>query len=170
MIRKEEVYRIGRLGRTHGVKGELLFQFDDDVFDRVDADFLVLEVDGILVPFYIEEYRFRSDTTALMKFEDVDTQERARELTNCDVYLLRRLAADAADEQLTWSMLVGYGVVDAATGQTVGCIASVDESTLNVLFELEDGKLIPATEELIADVDQEQQTVTMRLPEGLLEL
>ena len=86
MIRKEDVYKIGRLGKVHGVKGEITFMFDDDVFDRVDADYLVLEVDGILVPFFIEEYRFRSDTTALMKFEDIDTQERARELTNCDVY------------------------------------------------------------------------------------
>ena len=40
MIREEEVYRIGRLGKTHGVRGEISFLFDDDVFDRVDADFL----------------------------------------------------------------------------------------------------------------------------------
>ena len=91
MIRKEDVYKIGRLGKVHGVKGEITFMFDDDVFDRVDADYLVLEVDGILVPFFIEEYRFRSDSTAIMKFEDIDTQERARELTNCDVYFPRAL-------------------------------------------------------------------------------
>ena len=65
MIKPEEVYRIGRLGKVHGVKGEVSLQFDDDVFDRVDADYLVLEIDGILVPFFIEEYRFRSDNVAL---------------------------------------------------------------------------------------------------------
>ena len=64
MIKQEEVYRIGRLGKTHGVRGEVSLQFDDDIFDRVDADYLVLELDGILVPFFIEEYRFRSDTVA----------------------------------------------------------------------------------------------------------
>ena len=74
MIKQEEVFKIGRLGKAHGVKGELSFMFDDDVFDRVDADYLVLDVDGILVPFFIEEYRFRSDSTALVKFEGVDTQ------------------------------------------------------------------------------------------------
>ena len=78
MIHGEEVYRIGRLGKPHGVKGEISMQVDDDVFDRVDADFLVLMVDGILVPFYMEEYRFRTDTTALIKFEDVDTVEQDR--------------------------------------------------------------------------------------------
>ena len=76
MIKPEEVYRIGRLGKPHGVKGEITMQVDDDVFDRVDAEFLVLRVDGILVPFYMEEYHFRTDTTALIKFEDVDTVER----------------------------------------------------------------------------------------------
>ena len=40
MIKKEEVYKIGRLGKAHGVKGEVSFQFDDDIFDRVDADYL----------------------------------------------------------------------------------------------------------------------------------
>ena len=37
-----------------------MYGFSDDVFDRVDADYVVLLVDGILVPFFIEEYRFRS--------------------------------------------------------------------------------------------------------------
>lgn len=74
MIREEDVYKIGRLGKTHGVKGELSFLFDDDVFDRVDADYLVLEVDGILVPFFIEEYRFKSDANAIMKLEGIDSQ------------------------------------------------------------------------------------------------
>ena len=40
MIKKEEVYKIGRIGKTHGVKGEVTFNFDDDVFDRVDAEYL----------------------------------------------------------------------------------------------------------------------------------
>ena len=55
MIKPEEVYRIGRLGKAHGVKGEVSFQFDDDIFDRTDCDYLILEVDGILVPFFIEK-------------------------------------------------------------------------------------------------------------------
>ena len=53
MIKKEDVYRIGQIGKPHGVKGELSFHFEDDVFDRTDADYLILEVDGILVPFFL---------------------------------------------------------------------------------------------------------------------
>ena len=169
MIREEEVYKIGRLGKTHGVKGEVSFLFDDDVFDRVDADYLVLMVDGILVPFFIEEYRFRSDTTAIVKFCDIDTQERARELTGCDVYFPRKLA-DSDEGNMSWAEIVGYSIVDASTGRTVGKIASIDDSTINILFCLEDGTLIPASEELITDIDQEKRIITIDIPEGLLEL
>ena len=76
MIRRDEVYKIGKLGKPHGVKGEITFAITDDVFDRVDAEYLVLDIDGILVPFYLEEYRFKNDENVLVKFEDIDTQER----------------------------------------------------------------------------------------------
>ena len=169
MIREEEVFQIGKLGKTHGVKGEISFLFDDDVFDRVDADYLILKIDGILVPFFIEEYRFKSDSNALMKFEGIDTQERARELTGTDVYFPRNLA-DSDDGTLTWSVLVGFDIIDADSGRTVGRIASVDDSTLNILFCLDDGRLIPASEDLIIAVDQQARSLTMHIPAGLLEL
>lgn len=169
MIREEDVFRIGRLGKPHGVKGEMTMQVDDDVFDRVDSDFVLLRVDGLFVPFYMEEYRFRSDTAVLVKFEDVDTVERARELTNCEVFFLRSLA-DGEEEDYTWSFFVGFDVVEAESGKTVGRIAAVDDSTSNVLFEMEDGTLIPAAEELVSSVDHDARRITMQLPAGLLSL
>ena len=169
MIKQEEVYKIGKFGKSHGVRGEVSFLFDDDIFDRVDADYLILDIDGILVPFFIEEYRFRSDTTALMKFEGIDTQERARELTGCDVYFPRNLAA-SDDDSISWSAIVGFDIIDASTNKSVGRIVSIDDSTLNILFCLEDGHLIPASEDLITQIDQQARTITMHLPTGLLDL
>ena len=169
MIRKEEVYRIGRLGKAHGIKGEVSFLFDDDVFDRVDADYLVLDIDGILVPFFIEEYRFKSDASALVKFDGIDTMERARELTGCDVYFPRELS-DEDSEHVSWAEIIGYELVDAETGTTIGTIASVDDTTINTLFELEDGRLIPASEELIQNIDTKKHQIRTKLPEGILEL
>ena len=168
MIRYEEVYKIGRLGKSHGIKGEVSFQFDDDIFDRVDADYLVLEIDGILVPFFMEEYRFRSDSLALVKFCDIDTQERAAELTGCDVYFPRDLADE--DDTPTLASLVGFDLIEASNNKKVGTIASIDDSTANILFELEDGQLIPATDDLITDINTKDRTIKMKIPEGLLEL
>ena len=169
MIKQEEVYKIGRLGKSHGVRGEISFLFDDDVFDRVDADYLILDIDGILVPFFIEEYRFRSDATALMKFEGIASQERARELTGCDVYFPRNLAV-GDDDSISWSAIVGFDIIDASTNKSIGRISSIDDSTLNILFCLEDGHLIPASEHLITQIDQQARTITMHLPAGLLDL
>ena len=168
MIRKEDVYKIGKLGKTHGIKGEISMQVDDDVFDRVDADYLVLELDGIMVPFFMEEYRFKTDETALVKFEGIDTQERARELTGTEVFFPRELAESDDSDELSYAQLVGYTVVNANTGKEVGKIEYVDEQTINIMFELEDGTLLPASEELIADIDTEKKEITIDIPEGLL--
>ncbi|BCS85598.1 MULTISPECIES: ribosome maturation factor RimM [Prevotella] len=173
MIRREEVYKIGKLGKPHGVKGEISFMFDDDVFDRVDADYLILDVDGILVPFFIEEYRFRSDEIALVKFEDIDTQDKARDLTGDEIYFPRSLS-DGGDENVSWAEIFGFEVVDKNTNKTIGIIKSVDDSTINTLFEIEtnDGKdvLIPANEDLIHEADMENRRIKMFIPEGLLDL
>jgi len=168
MIRREEVYKIGRLGKTHGVRGEISFLLDDDVFDRTDADYLILDIDGILVPFFIEEYRFKTDSNALMKFDGIDTQERARELTGCDVYFPRTLADE--DEAVSWAELVGYDLIDSNSGKAIGEIAAIDDTTINILFELTDGKLIPASEELIQQIDTKRHQIEINLPQGILEL
>ena len=169
MIKQEEVFSIGRLGKPHGVKGEVTLLFDDDIFDRVDCDYLVLEVDGILVPFFVEEYRFRSDTVALVKFEDVDTQQRAAELTGCGVYFPRSLA-DNDDAPPSLAFLVGFDLVEANGERPVGRVAAIDDTTANLLFELEDGRLIPANDDLITDIDMKGRVISMTIPEGLLEL
>ena len=167
MIREDDVYKIGRIGKPHGIGGNVTLRFSDDVFDRVDAEYLVLMVDGILVPFFIEEYRFRSEEVALVKFEDIDTMDRAAELTGCDVFFPRHLA-DIDNDVLTWSQIVGYDIVDVASGKVIGRIESVDESTINVLLELADGTLIPAVDEFIDDIDHEALKLFMSLPDGLL--
>ena len=120
-----------------------------------------------LVPFFMEEYRFRSDEVALVKFEDIDSVERASELTGCEVFFPRELADDDEGE-LTWSQIVGYDIVDADSHKLIGRIASVDETTINVLLELDDGTLIPAAEEVIIDIDHKERKMFMRLPEGLV--
>lgn len=172
MITHEQVYRIGRIGKPHGVKGEVSLQFSDDVFDRVDADYLVLETDGILVPFFMEEYRFRNDSAALVKFEGIDTQERARELTHCDVYFPYSLS-DGNEQQFSWNEIVGFNLIDADTQQPVGEITAIDDSTINILFHVErDGEeiLIPASDELIQSVSMDQREIEITLPDGILDI
>ena len=173
MIKRETVYKIGRIGKPHGIDGEVSFHFDDDIFDRTDADYLILDIDGILVPFFMDEYRFKTDETALIRFTDIDTQERARDLTGCEVYFPCEHSESEAGS-LSWAAIVGFHVIDAANGTPVGEITGVDDSTINTLFDLRtpggDDILIPASDELITSIDTEGRTITMQLPDGLLNI
>lgn len=169
MIRKEDVYRIGKIGKPHGVKGELSFYFEDDIFDRTDADYLILEVDGILVPFFFEEYRFRSDETALVTFSNICTQQQARELTGCEVFFPRVLD-DTTNQISSWAQIIGFRLIDVQTNQEIGKIVGIDNSTINILFELDNGRLLPAHDDFIKDIDTKQQIIKIDLPDGLLGL
>ena len=168
-----ETFKIGRLGKTHGVKGEISFHFTDDVFDRVDADYVFIETEGLQVPFFFEEYRFRNEDTAIVKFEGIDDATRAAQFTGCDVYFPRELS-DTGDEELTWTEIVGFTIADSGSGQTVGEITAVDLSTINTLFEVRtpEGQplLIPANDDLIDEIDRQERRITMRIPEGLMEI
>lgn len=173
MIKKEEVYKIGLFNKPHGIHGELQFTFTDDIFDRVDCDYLICLLDGIFVPFFIEEYRFRSDSTALVKLEGIDTAERARMFTNVEVYFPVKHAEEAEDGELSWNFFVGFRMEDVRHGE-LGEVVEVDTTTVNTLFVVEqevgEELLIPAQEEFIVEINQEKKLITVELPEGLLNL
>lgn len=173
MIRKEEVYKIGVFNKPHGIHGELSFTFTDDIFDRVEAEYLICLLDGILVPFFLEEYRFRSDTTALVKLEGVDSAERARMFTNVPVYFPIHHAGDAPEpEEVSWDYFTGFRIEEVHLGH-LGEVTEVDNSTINTLFVVDhrgEELLIPAQEELIVEIDGKHRVITMDLPEGLVNL
>ncbi|MCF0202447.1 MAG: 16S rRNA processing protein RimM [Bacteroidaceae bacterium] len=165
-----DFYKIGRIGRPHGINGEVQMTFTDDVFDRTDAEHVMILIDGLLVPFFFEEYRFRGEESALVKFEGVDTKEKAQTLTNCDVYFSRAEAEESGE--YTWSQLVGYTIT--AKGRLIGTITNIDTSTENYLFELSPARkgrgeiLIPVAEEWIEDINHDEHSIAMNLPEGLI--
>lgn len=172
MIKKEEVYKIGVFNKPHGIHGELSFTFTDDIFDRVECDYLICLLDGIFVPFFIEEYRFRSDSTALVKLEGMDTAEKARMFTNVEVYFPVKFAEEAEPGETSWDFFVGFLVEDVNHGE-LGRIVDVDTTTINTLFVIEHNGnelLLPAQEEFIAGIDQKHKLMTVNVPEGLLSL
>ena len=161
--------KIGTLTRTHGIGGELSMNFTDDVWDRADADYVFLEVDGIQVPFFLEGWRFRSDSVALLKFQDIDSSEDANEYVGADVYFPHDLTPEPdEDDEYTWKHFTGWQVVDSVCG-ALGEIDYVEDSTANTIFCIE-GKLVPATEDFIERIDAKERTIYMNLPDGLLDL
>lgn len=174
MIRDEEVYLIGKLTKTHALKGELNFHFTDDIWDRIESEYLICDVDGILVPFFMEEYRFRSDSTALVKFEDIDSADAAQFLVNADVYFEKKYQEELDEDEVSLNYFIGFTMIDGDNGEVIGEITAIDDNTENWLFivQREDGEeiMIPAHEEFIAEIKQEERLMIMDLPLGLLDL
>ena len=127
-----------------------------------------------MVPFFMEEYRFRSDSSALVKVEDIDSAEDAQMLVNSDVYLEKKYQEEVEDDNVSLNYFIGFTMTDRDTGKTIGEIVDIDDNTDNWLFivERKNGEevLIPAHEEFIAEIKQEEKIMVMDLPIGLLEL
>ena len=173
MITDHDVYKIGSLTRTHGVRGEVAFQFTDDVCDRVEADYLFLHLDGLLVPFFLEEWRFRSDNVALLKFEDIDSADDARRIVGTEVYFPKDLTPEDLDEEeLEWQHFTGFEVWQ--DDSLLGTVTSVLDQTANVLLVVttpDDRELlIPAHEDFVLEADHRQRRLLVSVPEELLNL
>lgn len=78
MIREGEVFKIGQFAKPHGIKGELSLVTNIDVLEDAEDPYIVCDMDGILVPFFVEDFRYKTDTVVLVKLEDVNSEEDAR--------------------------------------------------------------------------------------------
>ena len=171
MIEPREVIKIGKVTKTHGVSGELSCTFINDIFGEDDAPYLVADIDGIFVPFFIEEYRFKSDVTALIKFEDIDDTDSAKLLLGRELYFPMKYLSDE-DVNNFGEGLVGYKIY--SNKSLIGTVSAVDDTTANILFsiitESGDEILIPATDDFVESIDENKREIIMSLPEGLLEI
>jgi 16S rRNA processing protein RimM len=173
MIRNEDVYRIGRITKYRGICGEVELSFTDDVFDRGEADYVICRIDGILVPFFWDEYRFKNDSVAIFKFDGIDSEQDAKRLVGIEVFYPLSCRGESPVEITSWCFFTGYEVTDLHHG-LLGTVSDVDESSANVLFTIvgndDNELLIPIHPELVKDYDTSQRTMVVDLPEGLLSL
>jgi len=146
--------------------------FTTDVFDREDVSYVVLEIDGIFVPFFIDEYRFKTTETALIKFDSINSEPQAKDLAGLTVYLPKTFLEKVEDNEIELDYFVGFDLIDKQAG-LIGEITEVDQTTENALFViLRDNEelLIPVGDDYIRDIDHEKKKILVELPEGLLDL
>lgn len=96
--------------------------------------------------------------------------EQIAELVGEEGFVLRSDVQEEGDGTLTWQDLVGFEIEDeGANGErtTIGTIAQVDESTINTLAILEDGRMIPLHEDFIVEIDEEARVLLVQLPFAL---
>lgn len=178
MIKEEQLIEIGTIVKVHGLKGEMNVSVSNPVFDEVKkCDFLVCQKDGIFVPFFIESYRWKGNASILLKFDDVDSVEAANNFCGETLYFDRKCftakEAKEYDAQIEEEQgLIGYHVQDVTLGD-LGEITDINDLTANVLFIIDhDGEelMVPAAEDLIVEIDDDNKIITMDLPAGLVNL
>ena len=172
MINRNELVQIGHFKKPHGIKGEITFSFTDDSFAADEYPFLICEIDGIFVPFRIEDYRFISDSTAYIQLKNIDSDQKARLLSHKEVYFQKKyIVENPENDSFSWDYFIGFTLIDEQLGE-IGSIIDVDETTINTLFIVEKENeeiLIPAVEEFILRIDEDKKELAVALPEGLVE-
>lgn len=173
MITSGEITDIGTLGKPHGVNGEINLSAD---VDPASLTCIVIDVDGINVPFFFSSVRSRGRDSYLVKIDGIDSDADVAQLVNKTVWALKSDIdedTDESDDGFYAEDLVGFRVIDDVSGLR-GEITGVDDTTDNVLFVVtaDDGKnvLIPVADDFITSVDTDDKTVEMTLPQGLLDL
>lgn len=180
MIERKDIVSIGQFNRTHGLQGEISATLDCDTELLTRFRCIVVDIDGIYVPFFVGGLRPKNQQTALLKIDDIDTDVEASKLVNREIFVLkdeyRSLQQELTDDDempLSTDFLVGFAA--DVNGEYRGEITGVDDQTANVLFEVtlkDDDRqlLIPAVDEMISDIDFDEQRVVFDVPEDLLEL
>ena len=169
MLKKEDFVYFGKFLKPHGTKGEIGLQGDTFTLDE-GCDFVACDIDGILVPFFFESTRPKSNDTLIVKVERMESADEVRYLTNREAFIPRKWVEES--EEISLGSFIGFKATDRTLGD-IGEIVEIDDSTMNTLFVLEkDGEeiLIPAQEEFIVDIDHDGQTIVFDLPQGLVSL
>ena len=172
MIQEQNLAEIGKILKPHGVKGEMTVLFNQPEFADEDNLFYFFLLDGMYIPFFVEEFRYNSNVSARIKFEGINSIEHA--LTFGDTFISKELVKEAEEEfylESEWDMFIGFSVFDE-NSTFIGEINGVDSSTLNVLFIVINGDqefLIPATLDFILKMDPDKKEIHLKLPEGLLD-
>lgn len=172
-MKKEECFYLGKVVSKFSFKGEVLIKLDTDEPETyLEMESVFVEYGKNLVPFFIERSSLHKSTLLRVKFEEVDSEEDADDLKNCDLYLPLDMLPDLDDDQFYFHEIIGYKVEDINYGP-VGILTAVNDNTSQVLFEIDhDGKqvLIPMNDQFLDRVDKKTKVIYVKTPEGLIDL
>lgn len=178
MIEIKDLIEIGKFQKTHALKGELnaILEIDPSFLENGNA--MIIEDDGILVPYFVDSVRGKGKTSYLIKIKGIEDENTAKEFVNKNIYAIKAEASEYfeyenEEELISENELAGYEICDAK-GNRIGEIDYIDSSTANVLFVVKDNEdekiFIPAIDEFIIELDKNNKIIKMELPEGLLDL
>ncbi len=169
-LKREKVDLLGVLIKTHGFKGELVLKAGLPLKDRYEnMESVFLLINGILVPFFLEEFEISTEKSAILKFEDVNTKDEAEKLRSKSVFIQKTISESNSNPDRIQDF-AGFELRNE-NGQNSGIILDLVEIAGNPLLVI-DVKgvevLVPANEELWIEVNPEEKYICLRIPDGLI--
>jgi len=158
---------VGRVISTHGIKGEVKFQYYNDekeVFYEYTS-FLVKNENNRWVKFKPSEKRFYKDFFYL-KFEGLDNPETASFLVNKEFFVKEEQLPPLNNNEYYEYRLIGLKVINQ-DGIGIGAVAEIMHTGAQDLIVVRGKReiLIPMVEDYILSVDIVNKTMTVVEPE-----
>lgn len=163
---------LGRIIKIQGYDGTVIVKLEEDFIDNTNqmkSVFLVIE--GKPVPFFICSCEYAGGDILKLRFERFETYEKVSGFTGCQVFLT------SGEEKNTPSdnnkSITGYKVVlknKSLVGRIEEIIHNPGQELLKVISPEHKEILIPFHEDLVIHLDQKKRTITVQLPEGLIDL
>ena len=170
---KENCFELGSLIKPHGLKGEIQAFWDTDNIDLyLNIESILVEQNGQLVPFFVENLRPQVGQKVILKLEGIDTIEQAEEFRKLKLFLPDEFVPKLEDDEFFYHEIIGFVVSDTEKGELgkIETIYNLPQNDLLVINYKEKEILIPLKKELIKEFDRENKYILMQLPEGLLEV
>lgn len=170
-ITLDKLSRIGSINRTHGYKGNLNCITDISKPEKlIKLDFLFILINGLPVPFCIEELEVNG-TDFFVKLEEINSDTEAKK------YLGKELFAEKMKERkknilMSWKDVQGYHAIDEAFGE-MNIISEVMEFPMQYIAKCvinEKEVLFPLNDDVVTEVDDDNKVVYLDLPMGLIDL
>lgn len=161
---------IGRVGRAHGVKGEVQIDVRTDAPDLRFASGISMQASG-RGTLTVAKVRWHS-SKLLVAFEGVSDRTAAEALNGAWLTITQDEAGDAGEDAYWDHELIGLTAKDPLGG-VIGEVRDVHHHTAQPLLVIShDGRevLVPFVAAIVTEVDLAQASITLELPDGLLEL
>jgi 16S rRNA processing protein RimM len=164
---------IGKAVKPFGVKGEMKIEPLTDFpgrFKGLSRVYLVSPA-GKEITCPVNAVRYAGESI-LLKFSGYDSPEQAKALNGCLIKVPEEEVAPLPEGSYYWFELIGMEVV-SESGETLGTISDIFETGSNDVYVLKRGRkelYIPATKEIIKQVDRTTKRITIHIIDGLLEL
>ena len=172
-MKKDDHYLLGSLLKTKGIKGEILLKLNNDYSEEIlKLESIFIDIDNKLVPFFIVEIKIKTLSTIIVKLEGIEEEEKALEFIDLDFYIPQSQVENFHINKVETIDITGYMVFDQ-NSTLIGNVIEFIDVPKNPLLNVNSSKgevLIPATDELIIEVDDDLKIINLNIPEGLLDI